>query len=147
MLNFNKLIFKPLCMHPSANIYDIQIEKGSSATRYVSYDYHREYYEEGIDYADNRVNTNSTSYTQGVTDADNRVNTNSTNYKTGEKNGYEMAYKDGDILGGLIPTVFGSIVSNTLPFLTYEVFGISLMDIIGIICMLGIVIVIIKFFV
>ena len=82
-----------------SNYSNVQFEKGTTSTPYVSYDYHREYYEEGIDYADNRVNTSSTSYTQGVTDADNRVNTDSTNYKSGVSSGYEKAVVEGKSLG------------------------------------------------
>lgn len=121
----------------------IQLEKGSTATPYVSYDYHREYYEEGIDYADNRVNTNSTSYTQGVTDADNRVNTNSTNYKKGVSDGYEKANKEGKLLGNFIPSLLGGFGSFFLTLLNIDILGFNLLSVIGIlITVLGIVVVI-----
>lgn len=122
------------------------LELGSTATPYVSYDYHREYYQEGIDYADGRVNTNSTSYTQGVIDADNRVNTNSVNYKTGQAEGYEKANKEGKVLGDFIPSLLGGFGSFFLTLLNIDILGFNLLTVLGIlITVLGIVVVI-KFF-
>lgn len=125
--------------------YNLQIEKGSTATPYVSYDYHREYYQEGIDYADNRVNTNSTSYTQGVTDADNRINKNSLNYKQGVSEGYDRASKDGKVLGNFIPTILGGFGSLFLTIFNIDVLGFNLLSIFGIAITIGIIIIILKF--
>ena len=123
--------------------FNLQLEKGSSKTPYVSYDYHREYYEEGIDYADNRVNTNSSSYTQGVTDADNRVNADSVNYKTGLAEGYERANEEGKILGDFIPSLLGGFGSFFLTLLNIDILGFNLLTVLGIlITVLGIVVVI-----
>lgn len=121
------------------------LELGSTKTRYVSYDYHREYYQEGIEYADGRVNTNSTSYAQGVTDADNRVNTNSTNYKTGVASGYEKATKDGKSLGTFIPNLLGGFGSFFLTILNIDILGFNLLSIFGIAITIGIIILILKF--
>lgn len=131
------------------NFYDLKIkpmlEKGSTTTPYVSYDYHREYYEEGIDYADNRVNTESTSYIQGVSDADNRVNTDSVNYKTGVSSGYEKATKDGKSLGTFIPNLLGGFGSFFLTILNIDILGFNLLSIFGIAITIGIIILILKF--
>lgn len=131
----------------SGNYYyfkNIQIEKGRTITPYVSYDYHREYYQEGIDYADGRVNTNSTSYTQGVTDADNRVNTDSVNYKTGEQEGYQKATKDGKSLGTFIPNLLGGFGSFFLTILNIDILGFNLLTVFGIIVAVAGVIIILK---
>ena len=50
------------------------------------------YRNQGISYADGRLNTNSTSYktgyNTGITDADSRINKNSASYTTGYNQGY-----------------------------------------------------------
>lgn len=125
-------------------ISNIQIEKGTKKTPYVSYDYHREYYQEGIDYADCRVNTNSTSYTQGVTDADNRVNTDSTNYKAGVSSGYEKAVVEGKSLGTFIPNLLGGFGSFFLTILNIDILGFNLLTVFGIIVAVAGVIIILK---
>lgn len=110
-----------------------QLEKGSTATPYVSYDYHREYYEEGIDYADGRVNTSSSSYTQGVS--------------SGLTQGYKNATTDSKMFLSLIPTTLGAVIINAMPILSYEVYGLSIMNVISLIAVLGLVIIVIKFLV
>lgn len=64
-----------------------------------------------------------------------------------ENIGYVQAMEDSDAFLGLIPTVLGSVISNAMPILTYEVYGISLMNLIGLIAIVGVAIIIIKFIV
>ena len=106
-----------------------QLEKGSTATPYVSYDYHREYYKEGITDADNRVNTTSESFLSG--------------YDVGLQHGYKRATNDGKSLGTFIPNLLGGIGSFFLTILNIDILGFNLLTLLGIfITILGIVVVI-----
>lgn len=115
--------------------YNIQIEKGSTATKYVSYDYHREYYQEGhnegITYADNRINTESASFNNG--------------YNTGTRDGYNQANNEGKILGDFIPSLLGGFGTFFLTLLNIDILGFNLLTVLGILITVLGIIVVIKF--
>ena len=68
-------------------------------------------------------------------------------YGQGNIKGYEQALKDEKAFLGFIPATLGGVVANMMPVLTYEVYGISIMNLIGLIAMIGIAIIIVKFIV
>lgn len=68
-------------------------------------------------------------------------------YQDGKLIGYKEALEDADAFLGFIPTTLGGVVSNVMPILTYEVYGISIMNVVGLIAMIGLAIVIVKFIV
>lgn len=68
-------------------------------------------------------------------------------YSAGADKGYTQALNDSDAFLGFIPAVLGGVVANVMPILTYEVYGLSIMNVIGIIAVIGLAIIIVKFIV
>lgn len=66
-------------------------------------------------------------------------------YDEGVNIGYQQGMSDKGGLMALIPSTLGAVVGNAMPILTYEVYGISIMNIIGLIAIVGIAIIAVKF--
>ena len=82
---------------------------------------------------------------EGINYADGRVNTDSTNYKSGLSQGYKKASEDGKSLGTFIPNLLGGFGSFFLTILNIDILGFNLLSIFGIVITIGIIILILKF--
>lgn len=130
-------------INENINVNKIIVWSSNTNKRTLTFGYDNIMYNAGYDkgYPIGHTEGYNSGYTMGYDEG----------YNYGEQNGKDTGYKealdDSDAFLGLIPTTLGAVVSNMMPILTYEVYGISLMNLVGLIAIVGIAIIIVKFIV